>query len=148
MRQKRRAAQQMRAPQLYVRRTQMKTISISTVIFLVLTGCAVLQPVPVKTISKLPVVQVGQTPPPASEYIVYYPAGYSFPVKLKTHGSLFSVEKQTESQITLSQNLYLYKYWASHDRITWKNSHELLGVEFGGGFDVTGLQVTVKLEAK
>lgn len=126
----------------------MKTTFIFTVIILVLIGCAAFQPAPVETISKLPVVQVGQTPPPASEYVVYYPAGYSFPVKLKTNGSLFSAEKQTESRIALSQNLYLYKYWASHDRITWKNSHELLGVEFGGGFDVTGLHVTVKLEAK
>ena len=37
---------------------------------------------------------------------------------------------------------------ASHDGKTWRNSHELLGVEFGGGFDGTGLQANIKLEAK
>ena len=115
---------------------------------LVLAGCATFQPVPVETISKLPVVRVGETAPATSEYVVFYPAGYSFPIKLKTRGSLFSVEKQVESQVTFSKNLYLYKYWASHDLITWKNSHELLGGEFGGGFDITGLHATVKLDAK
>ncbi len=126
----------------------MKTPFALAVIFLLLVGCAVFQPAPVETISKLPVVRVDETPPTTSEYVVYYPAGYSFPVKLQINGSFFSAEKRIESQISLSKNLYLYKHWASHDRITWKNSHELLGAEFGGGFDVTGLRVIVKLEAK
>lgn len=116
--------------------------------FLVLAGCANLQPVPVETISKLPVVRVGEAAPASSDYVVFYPAGYAFPVKLKTSGSLFSAEKLVESRVTFSKSLYLYKYWASHDRITWKNSHELLAVEFGGGFDLAGLHATVKLEVK
>ena len=107
-----------------------------------------MQPAPTETISKLPVVRVGETPPTNSEFVVFYPAGYNFPVKLNASGSLFTSTKQIETQSTLSKNLYLYKYWASHDGVTWKNSHELLGVEFGGGFDVSGVQVNVKLEAK
>jgi hypothetical protein len=96
----------------------------------------------------LPVVRVGDPPPQNTEYVVFYPAGFGFPVKLKTSGSFFESVKQIESQATLAKDLYLYKYWASHDGKTWKNSHELLGVEFGGGFDVTGLQANIKLEAK
>jgi hypothetical protein len=79
---------------------------------------------------------------------VFYPAGFAFPVVLKTSGSLFTSGKQVESQVSLANNLYLYKYWASLDGKTWKNSHELVGVEFGGGFDLTGLQANIKLEAK
>jgi hypothetical protein len=126
----------------------MKNKFILAVLLLALSGCAAFMPVPVETISKFPVVRVGDTPPANSEYVVFYPVGYSFPVKVKTSGSLFSTEKQIESQVTFSKNLYLYKYWASHDQVTWKNSHELLAVEFGGGFDVGGLQVDVKLAAK
>ncbi len=113
-----------------------------------LAGCASLQSPPVETISKLPVVRVGSQPPQNTEYVVFYPAGFPFPVKLIANGSLFASEKQVESQATLAKDLYLYKYWASHDGKSWKNSHELLGVEFGGGFDINGLQSNVKLDAK
>lgn len=115
---------------------------------LLVSGCASLQPAPTEAISRLPVVRVGNQPPQNAEYVVLYPAGFAFSVKLKASGSLFATEKQIESQATLAKDLYLYKYWASHDGKMWKNSHELLGVEFGGGFDVNGLQANVKLEAK
>ena len=124
-------------------RTFLIALTLSTIL-----GCAALRPAPVESIAKWPVVRVGDPPPQNTEYVVFYPAGFAFPVKLKTSGSLFSAEKQVESQVTLAKDLYLYKYWASHDGKTWKNSHELLGVEFGGGLDVTGLQANIKLEAK
>jgi len=113
-----------------------------------LAGCASLQPAPTETIAKLPVVRVGSQPPQNTDYVVFYPAGFAFPIKLKASGSLFASERQIESQATLAKDLYLYKYWASHDGKSWKNSHELLGVEFGGGFDINGLQSHVKLDAK
>lgn len=122
--------------------------SLLITVFAVLLGCASLRPVPIETITKLPTVRVGGQPPAHAEYVVFYPAGYAFAIKVKVKGSLFSAEKHIESQVTLAKDLYLYKYWASHDRITWKNSHQLLGVEFGGGLDVSGVQVNVKLEAK
>lgn len=113
-----------------------------------LVGCASMQSVPSDAIEKLPVVRVGDQAPLDAEYVVFYPAGFEFPVKLKASGSLFASEKQVESHATLAKNLYLYKYWASHDGKLWKNSHELLGVEFGGGFDITGLQANIEIEAK
>ena len=113
-----------------------------------LAGCASMLPAPTDAIAKLPIVRVGGQAPQNTEYVVFYPAGFAFPVKLKASGSLFASEKQIESQAMLAKDLYLYKYWASHDGKSWKNSHELLGVEFGGGFDVNGLQTNVKLEAK
>ena len=113
-----------------------------------LVGCTALRPAPVESIAKLPVVRVGDPSPQSTEYVVFYPAGFAFPVKLKTSGSLFALGKEVESHVTLAKDLYLHKYWASHDGKTWRNSHELLSVEFGGGFDVTGLQATIKLEVK
>lgn len=113
-----------------------------------LVGCASMQLAPTDAIAKLPVVRVGDQAPQSTEYVVFYPAGFAFPVKLRASGSLFTSEKQIESQVTLAKDLYLYKYWASYNGKSWKNYHELLGVEFDGGFDVNGLQTNVKLEAK
>lgn len=127
----------------YMTNTFLIALSLSTIL-----GCAALRPAPVEYIAKLPVVRVGDPPPKNTEYVLFYPVGLTFPVKLKTSGTLFASEKQVESQAILAKDLYLYKYWASHDGKTWKNSHELLGVEFGGGLDVTGLQANIKLEAK
>ncbi|WP_455208381.1 hypothetical protein [Kaarinaea lacus] len=126
----------------------MKIAFTLTLVLTALAGCTALRPVPTESIAKLPVVRVGDPPPQNAEYIVYYPAGFEFPVRLKTTGSLFASEKQVESQMVLAKELYLYKYWASHDGKIWENSHELLGVEFGGGFDVTGLQANIAVEAK
>ncbi len=126
----------------------MKHTFLFVLILSTLLGCAALRPAPVELIVALPVVRVGDPSPPNTEFVTFYPAGFTFQVKLKTSGSLFTPGKQIESQAALVKDLYLYKYWASHDGKTWKNSHELLGVEFGGGFDATGLQVNIKLEAK
>lgn len=126
----------------------MKFGLLSALVLSTVVGCAALRPVPVESIVRLPVVRVGDPPPQNTEHVVFYPAGFAFPVKLKTSRSLFASEKQIESKIALAKDLYLYKYWASHDGKTWRNSHELLGVEFGGGFDGTGLQANIKLEAK
>lgn len=119
-----------------------------SLVLISLVGCTSMRPAPVDAIAKLPVVRVGDQAPQGSEYVVFYPAGFAFPVKLNARGSLFASEKQVTAQASLAKDLYLYKYWASHDGKSWKNSHELLGVEFGGGFDVTGLQASIKLEAK
>lgn len=126
----------------------MKHILLFALMLSTLPGCAALAPVPVEKISKLPVVRVGDAPPQGTEYVVFYPAGFAFPAKLKASGSLFVSETLAESQATLSKDPYLYKYWASHDGKTWINSHSLLRIELGGGFDVRGLQATIKLEAK
>ncbi len=111
-------------------------------------GCAAMLPAPTDEIAKLPVVRVGDQTPQNTEYVVFFPAGVPFPVKLSASGSLFASNKQIESQVALARDLYLYKYWASYDGKTWTNSHKLLGVDFGGGFDVNGLQANMKLEAK
>jgi hypothetical protein len=105
-------------------------------------------PAPVDAISKLPVVRVGDKPPQEAEYVVFFPAGTAFPVKIKASGSMFASEGQFESRVALAKDLYLYKYWASHDGKSWVPSHAMLNVEFGGGLDISGLNASLKLEAR
>ena len=100
---------------------------------LMLTGCAAMQPATTEAIAKLPVVRIGAPPPNSGEYIIHYPAGYEFPVTLSTRGSLFASDMKIKAHTTLSRDLYLYKYWASHDGRHWANAHALLNVEFDGG---------------
>lgn len=122
--------------------------AIAVITMFVLAGCASMRPAPTETISKLPVVRVGNQPPQHTEYISFYPAGYAFPAKLRTAGSLFASESLVETQVTLTKDVYLYKYWASHDGKLWEKSHKLLRVDFGGGFDLEGLHANVTLDAK
>jgi hypothetical protein len=113
-----------------------------------IAGCAPMTPAPTSEIEKLPIVKVGETAPSSGEYVVYFPANSPVPVNIRTMGSLFKDEQTTKGSVTLAKDLYLYKYWASHDRKHWENSHRLLDVSFGGGFDVSGLNAVIKLEKK
>lgn len=124
----------------------MKFLLSSLLLFFI--GCSAVHPVPTATIQKLPVVRVGNPTPSDCEYIIYYPAGSLFPLKLQTKGTLFAFQNEMQTSIALSKEFYLYKYWASYDGITWKNSHELLDVAFSGGFNISGLQINIKLETK
>jgi hypothetical protein len=107
-----------------------------------------MQPATTEMISSLPVVTVGDTPPGEGDYVIHYPAGYEFPVTLTTQGSLFDQQQQIEAHTALARDLYLYKYWASHDGKHWRRSHALLDVRFSGGFDVHGLQSNIELDAQ
>ncbi len=110
-----------------------------------ISGCAWLAPVPVETMAKLPVVRVGEKPP-QGDHVVFFPAGVPVPVKLSTSGSMFQAATQVESQVILAKDLYLYKYWASRDGKAWRPSHALMSVEFGGGFDLQGLNADIKVD--
>ncbi len=111
-----------------------------------LAACTAPGPAPDATIATLPVVQVGATPSSDGDYVVFFPAGFSFPVELDASGTLFAAETRVETRATLARDLYVYRYWASHDGATWKPSHELLGVKFDGGLDVKGLKVRISVD--
>jgi len=111
-------------------------------------GCSAIDSAPAAEIQKLPIVRVGDPAPREGEYVVYYPAGYPFALTLQTEGSLFASEQELKTPIAFARDLYLYKYWASHDGISWKNSHELLDVTFEGGLDASSLHIHVLLNAK
>jgi hypothetical protein len=126
----------------------MKRTVVLLVALALLAGCASMRAAPVAEIARLPVVRVGEAPPAGEEYVVFYPAGHRFPARLEVKGTLFESGRQIETQVALARDLYLYKYWASHDGKEWRNSHELLGVELSGGFDREGAHAMIKLDAK
>jgi hypothetical protein len=113
-----------------------------------IAGCAPMAPAPTSEIEKLPVVKVGDTPPGSGEYVLYLPANSPIPVNVHAKGSLFNGDQTTKGSVTLARDVYVYKYWASHDRKHWENSHRLLDVNFGGGFDVSGLNAEINIEKK
>jgi uncharacterized protein YceK len=113
---------------------------------LVLAGCASMMPAPVAQIDALPIVKMGDTPPAGAEYVLHIPANAPIHLNLHARGSLLKEQESVLGNISFNQDVYVYKYWASYDRKTWKNSHTLLDVNFSGGMDVTGLNVNVGLD--
>jgi len=113
-----------------------------------LAGCASMASAPTGQIAALPVVKVGDARPAGTEYVLHIPANSPIPVKLQARGSLLKAEQSVAGTISFARDVYLYKYWASHDRQHWENSHRLLNVSFNGGFDIAGLNVNVSLDQK
>lgn len=123
-------------------------LPVALMVLCLLTACESLQSAPVEKISELPVITVGATPPADKDYVVFIPSGTSIPVELNVDGNLLEKTASATSHLTLARDLYIYQYWASHDGKNWQQSHDLLDVEIGGGFDVTGVSAHIKLDAK
>jgi hypothetical protein len=118
-------------------------------IFLVsLVGCASVMPAPTDKIEALPLVKLGAVPPSSGEYVLYIPAHSPVPIKLTVKGTLLEQDTLATANMSFVRDVYLYKYWSSHDRKHWENSHKLLDVSFGGGVDVSGLNVNITLDKK
>lgn len=118
-------------------------------IFMVaLAGCASMMPAPVDKIEVLPTVRLGAVTPSSGDYVLYIPAHSPVPITLSVKGTLLEQDQSATGKISFSKDVYLYKYWASHDRKHWENSHKLLDVSYGGGVDVSGLNVNVTLNTK
>jgi hypothetical protein len=118
-------------------------------VFLVsLVGCAPMMPAPTDKIETLPLVKMGAVPPSNGEYVLYIPAHSLVPVKLAVKGTLLEQDMPTTGNISFVRDVYLYKYWASHDRKHWETSHKLLDVSYSGGVDVSGLNVNITLDTK
>jgi hypothetical protein len=115
------------------------------ILMAVLTGCASMMPAPVDKIDALPTVRLGGAASAYADYVLYIPAHSPIPVLLNVKGTLIEKESPATANVSFSQDLYLYKYWASHDRKHWENSHKLLDVAYGGGVDVSGLHANVTL---
>lgn len=92
-----------------------------------------------------PVVTIGEPGNAAEDHIVFIPASTKFPIKFAVTGNIFTEEASSEVMVSLKEDIYLYKYWASLDGKLWVNSHKLLHVEPSGGFDKSGGEVAVKL---
>lgn len=109
-------------------------------------GCASLSTPTSSLIDSIPVVKVGELSDAPKDHIVFIPANTDFPIEFSVKGTLFNNEHTSTILASFTQDIYLYKYWASLDGRTWVNSHKLIDVEPSGGFDKSGGTVEVKLD--
>lgn len=110
-----------------------------------LAACAVFGRPGADLIDRLPVVTVGELPPTPEDFIVYFPAGQEFRVQLGMDGTLFQTPAHATVRARLKKDLYLYKYWASHDGRRWRRSHSLIQVRPSGGLNAEGGKWEIEL---
>src|ERR1041385_4912703 len=94
-----------------------------------LGGCASVQP-SAEELSKLPLVQFGEPVPAGSDYVLFFPADKPIPVNVAVKGSLFAREAEQRLDVTLRKGIYSYKNWVSYDRLTWRNSQDVIKSDF------------------
>lgn len=126
----------------------MKGMFCVAVTVIALGACAPMMPAPVSQIESLQVVKMGDVPPSGSEYVLHIPANSPIPVNVHARGTLLKQGQSAVGSLSFTKDVYVYKYWASHDRKNWQNSHSLLDVSFNGGFDVSGMNVNVQVDKK
>ena len=103
--------------------------ALSASVLLVAAGCAS-QPPSADQLSALPVVQFGQPVPAGSDYVLFFPADKPIPVNVAVKGSLFAREAGQRLDVTLRKGIYSYKNWVSYDRLTWRNSQDVIKSDF------------------
>ena len=96
----------------------MKTPLLMTLPALFLSACAGLGGPSADEISRLPVVRFGQ-PAPAGEFVLLYPAGVNLPVIAKVDGSLLAKTDQTQLNIQVKQDVFVYRDQVSFDGKIW-----------------------------
>jgi len=104
-----------------------RALSVSAL--LVAAGCAS-QPPSADQLSALPVVQFGQPVPAGSDYVLFFPADKPIPVNVAVKGSLFAREAEQRLDVTLRKGIYSYKNCVSYDRLTWRNSQDVIKSDF------------------
>ena len=99
--------------------------AVSACALLVAAGCAT-PPPSADQLSALPVVQFGEPVPAGGNYILFFPPDKPIPVNVAIKGSLFAKEAEERLDVTLRRGIYSYKNWVSYDRVTWRNSAEVI----------------------
>ncbi|BDT67327.1 hypothetical protein os1_15030 [Comamonadaceae bacterium OS-1] len=100
-----------------------------------LAACSSLQtltarlPAP-EVLAALPRIQLGQTPPAQGDYVVYLPAHQPIRATAEVRGNIFEKTDSKELQVTLKQDMYLYKHWISYDQRTWVRADEAVHGNF------------------
>lgn len=77
-----------------------------------------------EVLQTLPVVAYGQPKPAQGDYIVHLRAGEPITADAQVRGSLFAAADQKTLSVQLKRDLYLYKHWLSHDRVTWRKADD------------------------
>lgn len=91
-----------------------------------LSGCASLMGPSAAEISRLPVVSYGEKSPDG-EYVLRYPANTNLPVDVRIDGSLLSQTAQTQLNVQVKQDVYVYRDQVSLDGKEWAASQTRIG---------------------
>lgn len=117
-----------------------------TLLNLVIQGCSSLATPSSEAMAKLPVVKLGDNKPKHQEYIFHIPAHSNMPVTLNIKGSMIANNVVQTSSTQLTQDLYLYKHWASLDGQDWRPRNELVKMVIGIGVGPEGGTINIDIE--
>lgn len=107
----------------------MKAPLLITLPALLLSACAGLGSPTADEISRLPIVRFGQ-PAPAGEFVLLYPAGVNLPVVAKVDGILLVKSDQTQLNIQVKQDIFVYRDQVSFDGKNWHLGTDKIGSRF------------------
>ena len=105
--------------------TMIKTLRLPSIALLFVAACVSLPPSP-ESMSRLPVVEFGQTVPADGEYVLFFPAGKAIPLDVAVKGNIFAKDADQRVNVTLRKDIYVYKEWISYDRVTWRNGRDAI----------------------
>lgn len=91
-------------------------------------GCACMKTPTEQSLATVPLVEFGNPVPTDGEFILHFPAGKTIPVLASIKGTALSQEAESTLNVTLKQDVYSYKDWASLDRKTWHPGNDVLNV--------------------
>jgi hypothetical protein len=103
----------------------MKNLAFLSACALLVAGCASVQP-SAEALSKLPVVQFGESVPAGKDYILFFPADKPIPTNVAIKGSIFAKEAEQRLDVTLRKGIYVHKNWISFDRVTWRSGQQAI----------------------
>ena len=86
------------------------------------TGCSLCPP---KDLASRPVVELGSTPT-QEDAVLKLSAGQPIAARAEIRGSLLAQTAHSDMTVALARDLYLYKEWASFDRVHWKRAGQLV----------------------
>lgn len=104
------------------------SIPVTIAVALGLSGCGAWHKPSRSAFDKLPIVEFGRNVPAGGEFILFFPAGKPIPVKTSIKGTALAQTEEKTLEVALKKDVYAYKEWASFDRKTWKDAHEILDV--------------------
>lgn len=105
----------------------MKALFISSTASLLLSACANLLPPSSSELAALPVVRYGTPAPSGQAYVLHYPADAALPVTARIGGNLLEENAESQLQVKLKKDVYLYQQWLSFNGKDWQASQQLIG---------------------
>ena len=85
---------------------------------------------PTDRISRLPVIDYGQTTPANGEFVLRYPANQALPLQARVEGNLLNQPAESTLQVSVKRDVYVYKEWISFDGRNWSFGPKALNQEF------------------